>query len=160
MRHALTSLPTWLRAAGAIAVALPAWLAPMPAAEAADPLEMNFYLSGPRYDGLLPSCEAALGTISARFAEKESTFWNSALQIVGYSDVREVALRPWVAAPEAIPRRFCSARAALNDGRRHTVRYSIVEDGGFAGMSAGVEWCVVGLDRDWAYHPACRAAGP
>ena len=24
----------------------------------------------------------------------------------------------------------------------------------------GVEFCVVGLDRNWAYNPACKAAGP
>jgi len=40
------------------------------------------------------------------------------------------------------------------------VHYSIIEDGGFAGFTDGVEWCVVGLDRDWAYNPACKAARP
>ena len=38
------------------------------------------------------------------------------------------------------------------------VHYSIIEDGGFAGYGQGVEWYVVGLDRDWAYNPRCRAA--
>jgi hypothetical protein len=160
MQRAPISLRTSLRAAGAVAVAALSFLALAPVAQAASPLEMNFYLSGPRYDGALPPCEAALGTISSEFAAKEATFWNSALQISGYSEVREVALRPWVAAPEAIPRRFCSARAVLNDGHRHTVRYSIIEDGGFAGAGIGVEWCVVGLDRNWAYNPACRMARP
>jgi hypothetical protein len=23
-----------------------------------------------------------------------------------------------------------------------------------------VEWCVVGLDRNWAYNPSCKAARP
>ena len=32
--------------------------------------------------------------------------------------------------------------------------------GGFAGYGNGVEWCVVGLDRNWAYNPSCRAAKP
>lgn len=160
MRHAPTSLTISLRAAGAAVAALLAWGLPAPPAQAANPLELNFYLSGPRYDGALPPCEAALGTISAEFADKEATFWNSALQISGYSEVREVALRPWRAAYEAIPRRFCAARALLNDGRYHTLRYSIIEDGGFAGVGPGVEWCMVGLDRNWAYNPACRAARP
>ncbi len=48
----------------------------------------------------------------------------------------------------------------LNDGKPRTVEYSIIEDGGFAGFGPGVEWCVVGLDRNWAYNPACRAARP
>jgi hypothetical protein len=167
MRQALTSFPTALRAvfptalrAVAAAAAALVWLLPAAPAEAADPLELNFYLSGPRYDGVVPPCEAALGTISAQFAEKEATFWNSALQISGYSDVHEVAFQPWRAAYLAIPRRFCAARATLNDGRRHTLRYSLIEDGGSAGTGPGVEWCLVGLDRNWAYNPACRAAGP
>ena len=35
-----------------------------------------------------------------------------------------------------------------------------IEDGGFAGFGQGVEWCVVGLDRNWAFNPACKAAKP
>jgi hypothetical protein len=27
-------------------------------------------------------------------------------------------------------------------------------------MTWGVEWCVVGLDRNWAYNPACKMARP
>lgn len=158
MRQTSISIKTVLRTAGAAAALMLAAIVGMPSAQAANPLELNFYLSGPRYDGHLPACEAALGTISAQFAEKEGKFWNSAMQITGYSDVREVAFRPW--ASEAIPRRFCAARAMLNNGRLHTVRYSIIEDGGFAGFGVGVEWCVVGFDRNWAYNPACRGARP
>jgi len=44
--------------------------------------------------------------------------------------------------------------------RRHTVWYSIIEDGGFLGASWGVEWCVDGLDRSWTYAPNCRMARP
>ena len=53
-------------------------------AQAAGLLEKNFYLSGPNYDGVLPPCEAALSTISSRFAEKEGRFWNSNLQILDF----------------------------------------------------------------------------
>jgi hypothetical protein len=126
------------------------------AAHAANPLEMNFWLSGPRYDGNVPPCEYALNTISAQFAEKESKYWNSSLLITGYADVHEVAYRPWAYA--AIPRRFCSAHAMLSDGRARQVHYSIVEDGGLAGYGPGVEFCVAGLDRNWAYNPSCKAA--
>ena len=34
------------------------------AAQAANPLELNFWLSGPRYDGRVAECERALPTIS------------------------------------------------------------------------------------------------
>jgi len=133
-------------------------LAVAPAAEAANPLELNFWLSGPRYDGDLPACEAALPSITHQFAEKEGTFWNSALRITGYSEVREVAFRPWQS--DNIPRRYCTADAMLSDGKARPVYFSIIEDGGLASFGNGVEFCVVGLDRNWAYNPACKAAKP
>ena len=141
-----------LAAALAIGVALSA------PAQAAGWLEKNFYLSGPNYDGVLPRCEAALGRIAARFGEKESRFWNSDLQILDFERVRETAYRPWAAG--TIPRRFCSAVALVSDGRKHAVNYWIGEDTGMIGASWGVEWCVVGLDRDWAYNPRCKMARP
>ena len=128
------------------------------AAEAAYPWELNFWLSGPNYDGRVAPCEAALATISSQFHEKESTFWNSALEITGYGEIHETAFRPWQS--DNIPRRYCSAKVMLSDGKQRTVHYSIIEDGGFAGFNQGVEWCVTGLDRDWAYKPACRSARP
>jgi hypothetical protein len=111
------------------------------AAQAANPLELNFGLFGPKYDGRIAECEKALGTITNQFWEKEST-----------------AFRPWQS--DNIPRRYCSAEAMLSDGKLRTVHYSIIEDGGFAGYGQGVEWCVTGLDRNWAYNPQCRAARP
>jgi hypothetical protein len=128
------------------------------AAQAANPLELNFWLSGPRYDGRVAECERALGTITSQFEEKESRFWNSALQITGFGQVHETAFRPWQS--DNIPRRYCSADVMLSDGKLRHVHYSIIEDGGFAGFGQGVEWCVTGLDRNWAYNPRCKAAGP
>jgi hypothetical protein len=129
-------------------------------ASAAGWLEMNVWLSGPRYDGVLPACDDnwALNKIAARFSEKEGTFWNSQLKIQSFEGVRETAFRPWAA--NAIPRRYCSAVANVSDGSRHAVHYSIAEDTGVIGMTWGVEWCVVGLDRNWAYNPACKMARP
>jgi len=42
----------------------------------------------------------------------------------------------------------------------HAIHYSILETSGWLGVGWGVEWCVVGLDRNWAYNPACRMARP
>jgi hypothetical protein len=125
---------------------------------AANPAELNFGLFGPNYDGRVKECDAALGTITSQFQEKESNFWNSPLQIVAYGNIHEIAFRPWQS--DNIPRRFCSGSVQLNNGSFHTIHYSIIEDGGFAGFGQGVEWCVVGLDRNWAFNPACKAAGP
>jgi hypothetical protein len=142
------------------ALAVVAAMLPAGSASAANIFELNFWLSGPRYDGDLPPCHssAALDRIAAKFAQKEGRFWNTNLTIRGYERVREVALRPW--APNTIPRRFCSAVALVSDGLKHPVHYSIAETTGMIGASWGVEWCVVGLDRNWAYSPACKMARP
>jgi len=127
-------------------------------AGAANLLELGFYLSGPRYDGVLPPCEGALFAISHRFAQKEGRFWNSDLTIVGFADVRELQHRPW--PPNTIPRRFCSAMALVSDGLKRPVYFSIGEDTAMIGSGFGVEWCVVGLDRNWSYNPLCKMARP
>jgi hypothetical protein len=147
-----------VRCIRSLAAALAIGFAISAPAQAAGWLEKNFYLSGPNYDGVLPPCEAALGRIAARFGEEESRFWNSDLQILDFERVRETAYRPWAAG--TIPRRFCSAVALVSDGRKHQVNYWIGEDTGMIGASWGVEWCVVGLDRDWAYNPRCKMARP
>lgn len=138
--------------------ALLAMLASAPTAQAANPFELNFWLSGPKYDGRVATCEKALGTITSQFQEKESTFWNSNLTITGYGNIHEVAFRPWQS--DNIPRRYCTGSVMTSDGKVRRVNFSIIEDGGFASFAQGVEWCVSGLDRNWAYNPACRLAGP
>jgi len=127
---------------------------------AANWFEKDFWLSGPRYNRVVPGCDypAALDRIIANFRTKEFRFWNSELRIVGVEDIREVDFLPWAA--QAIPRRFCSGIAVINDGARRTIYYSIAEDTGMIGMDWGVNFCVAGLDRDWAYNPSCRAARP
>src|SRR5262245_22583831 len=92
-------------------------------ASAAGWLEKGIYLIGPRYDGVLPPCEAGLDWIASRFAQKESRFWNSNLQILGFDRVRETAFRPW--APQTVPRRYCTAVAQVSDGRQQD-RKSVV----------------------------------
>jgi hypothetical protein len=127
-------------------------------AHAANWFEMNFGLSGPKYDGNVPPCDYALDKIQSRFAQKEGTFWQSPLSIVGFDQVRETAYRP--GPPNTIPRRFCAGFASISDGTRRPIYYSIGEDTGMIGASWGVEWCVVGLDRNWAYNLACKMAKP
>src|ERR1700686_4810613 len=95
------------------------WLSTLASASAASWLEMNAWMSGPRYDNIAPDCAAGLGTIATNFATKESRFWNSDLQILNFEGVRETAYRPWAA--NTIPRRFCSAVAIVSDGTKHKV---------------------------------------
>jgi hypothetical protein len=129
-------------------------------ARAASWLEMNFYLSDPRYDGVLPPCDYpdALDRISWRFNSTQNTYWNNDLKIVMFEKVLETAFRPWAA--NTIPRRFCSGLVHVSDGSTHVIHYFIAQDIGMIGTGWGVEWCVVGLDRNWAYNPACQMAQP
>jgi hypothetical protein len=143
----------------ALAFAILLALSAAPAA-AGNLFELNFYLFGPRYDGKLPPCEArsALDRISSRFGQKEGVFWETNLTIEAFEHMRETAYRPW--APNTLPRRFCTAVAQLSDGSRQPIYYSIAEDSGMIGMTIGVEWCMPGLDRNWAYSPRCKMAQP
>ena len=127
---------------------------------AANWFEKNFWLSGPRYNRVVPGCDypAALDRIIANFRTKEFRFWNSEMRIVGFENIRELDFLPWTA--QAIPRRFCSGIVEISDGSRHVIHYSIAEDAGMIGANWGVEWCIVGLDRNWAYNPACKMARP
>jgi hypothetical protein len=143
-----------------LALALALSIVSISQSRAANLLEKNFWMSGPRYDQVLPPCNyrAALDRIIGDFQIKEARFWNSRLQIVGIENIQQTALLPWAA--QSIPRRFCSGTAVINDGARHAIFYSIAEDTGMIGIDWGVNFCVVGLDRNFAYGPACRAARP
>ncbi|HYC26036.1 MAG TPA: hypothetical protein VEC58_08360 [Roseiarcus sp.] len=112
------------------------------------------------YSGVLPPCEdeGVLAEIASRFATTQSDYWASSLQIRGYDQVREIGYRANGLA--YIPRRYCVARATLNDDSLHLVVFQIQENLGFVGFGRGVEWCVVGLDRNLAYAPACLALRP
>jgi hypothetical protein len=80
------------------------------------------------------------------------------LQIAGYDRIREIGFRS--NGLGYIPRRYCVARALDADSRPRTVIYDVEESLGVIGWGYGVEWCVVGLDRNLAYAPACSALRP
>ena len=112
------------------------------------------------YTGVLPACDdpGVLSTISDRFAQKEGEYWNSSIRLAGFDRVREIGYRANGLA--YIPRRYCVARSVDGDGKFRPVIYNIGEDLGMIGWGYGVEWCVVGLDRNHAYEPACSVLRP
>lgn len=112
------------------------------------------------YTSLMPACDDphVLGLITGPFREKEYDFWHSDLQIVGYDRIVQQAFR--AEGRDHIPRRYCTARAFLNDRSRRDVVYWVGENTGYAGYDYGVEWCIIGLDRNLAFGPSCRAARP
>ncbi|MDI9846852.1 hypothetical protein QM467_02130 [Rhodoblastus sp. 17X3] len=112
------------------------------------------------YDGKMPGCDdwITLQEIAARLHDAEAFGFNSPLQITGFTAIRETGFRS--NGPDLVPRRFCAARAMFNDQRERTLKYNLIERGGFAGIGRGVEWCVIGLDRYHAYSPNCEGVGP
>jgi hypothetical protein len=144
----------WVRTAAIAAVLSVGAFAP---AKAAGWLEKSFYMFGPDFTAELPACENALDVIAWQFSIKESRFWNSDLKILSWENVQEIR-NTW--APDTIPRRFCRAVANVSDGKAHVVNFWIGEDTSLIGGGPGVEWCVVGLDRNWAYNPRCKMALP
>jgi hypothetical protein len=106
----------------------------------------------------LPACEQALGKAADRFNAKERQYWRPSLAIGATRDIREIATNPW--GPYFIPRRFCTAIVATNDGLERRMYYVIAAGTGFAGRGYGVEVCVSGADRNLAYAPDCKIAQP
>lgn len=111
------------------------------------------------YSGDVPACDDSyvLAQIKWSFFDREKDYWKSELDILSFETTREIGYRTRGAS--FIPRRFCEARAAFNDGGRRKVTYTVSEGLGFLGLGSGVEWCVEGLDRNLAYAPDCAAAG-
>ena len=118
------------------------------------------------YSGNLPPCDVpwALQTVTDRFRQIRSEFWHSDLQILFYDRVREIGFRS--NGLSYIPRRYCAARAFLNDCdprvndrcKGRMVIYAIGEKTNMIGWNDGVQWCVVGLDPSLAYAPNFRAS--
>ena len=109
--------------------------------------------------GNLPGCDdpAVLGAVTNRFNSREDTFWGP-LQALSYDRVTQIGFRSW--GDDFIPRRFCSGRVLLNDGKFRRVDYSVRESLGLFGLTWNVNWCVHGLDRQRTYAPDCQMARP
>ena len=112
------------------------------------------------YSGVLPECDDAgvLGQITGGFGWKEYWFWNSSAHISGFDRFKELGLR--ANGLGYIPRRYCAARAEIDSVGDRLVVYQIEESLGPIGWGYGVEWCVVGFDRNLAYAPGCSALRP
>jgi hypothetical protein len=112
------------------------------------------------YDAVLPACTDGdvTGLIASRFAERETNFWNSSLTVTELSKIKQSGFRP--NGSDLVPRRYCTANVRLSNHKKHRLDYIIVEDAGIIGMNYGVEWCISGLDRNYAYDGGCKAARP
>jgi hypothetical protein len=116
----------------------------------------------------VPACDdrAVLSTISGRFDDTEGLYWGGVHAIEAFERIREIGFRS--DGLDYIPRRYCVARALIYDPRvappeqrkAHTVVFNVGAAEGIIGLKWGVEWCVVGLDRELAYAPACLVLRP
>ncbi len=111
------------------------------------------------YSGSMADCDDwwVKNEIIQAFNSHEPYF-NSTLAIEDFQRIAQTGFR--TNGPDLIPRRYCAARVKFNDGRVRDVKYNLIEGGGFIGWGTGIEWCVIGLDRNHVYSPACSAAGP
>ena len=112
------------------------------------------------FSGDIEKCDDAdsLWWIVHHFSHKESEYWNSPLEIQSIDDIHEIGMRS--NGVQYIPRRYCVGHAHMSDMKTRTIVYQIIEHAGFAGLSNNTEWCVVGLDRDLSYAPACAILKP
>ena len=112
------------------------------------------------WTGVLPACDdpGVLSRISDRFAQAEAEYWSSSIRLAGFDRIREIGYRANGVA--YIPRRYCVARSVDGEGRFRPVVFNIGEDLGIIGWGYGVEWCVLGLDREHAYAPSCSVLKP
>ena len=108
----------------------------------------------------LPACDdtIVLWRVTSDFAYKESRYWNSEMRIDAVEKIQEIGYRS--NGLGYIPRRYCVGAAKMSDNKVHKVVYSIVQSGGFVGLTFGVESCVVGFDRNLAFAPACGVLRP
>lgn len=113
-----------------------------------------------KYTGDLPPCgfPKVFDRIAWHFYERETQYWESRMTIAGFEHPKEIAMEPW--GLEYVPRRFCRADVWTSDGVKRDIYYSIAEGLGEAGIGWGVDWCIVGLDRNLAYAPRCQMARP
>jgi hypothetical protein len=113
------------------------------------------------YSGVLPVCHdpSIHGQIASSFAAREREYWHSGLVLSSafYHPV-ELGYRSW--GHSFIPRRFCEATAATNDGVTRKVFWLVAEKQGAFSTAPGIDWCVTGLDRNRTYAPDCKMEQP
>jgi hypothetical protein len=120
------------------------------------PAEQRF---SPYVGNVYPCDEAGiLSRIQGVWRTTQNAYWKQDLQLTSFDRIRELSLRG--NGVEFIPRRFCIARGHFSDNSVHTVIYDIEESQGIIGVGDGVEYCVVGLDRMFAFSPACSTLRP
>ena len=120
------------------------------------PAEQRYY----PFSADIPACDnpSVLSRVQSRFSQKEGYYWASELEILSYDKISEYGFR--TNGKDYVPRRYCTARAILSNGKTTTATYTIGEKLGMIGVGYGVDYCVAGYDRSWSYGYDCDALRP
>jgi len=104
----------------------------------------------------LPACEApeVIARIHQKFAWSEYSHAYRGVDLVSVDRIREKLTEYY--GPRPIPRRYCSARAMLSNGKNVSMPYLIEEGMWVAGTRWNVEFCATGYDRWHVYGGSCR----
>lgn len=107
-----------------------------------------------------PACHdpKVVGRVAKMFNQAEAAYWHTGVRMAHITHARETAYRDW--QPTMIARRYCSAVAYLSDGGRYELVYWVRSEQGFAGVGWGVQFCLVGRNRQMAYAPHCKMLRP
>ena len=161
----LRAIMGWLAIFGAVSAAHADAPGPQPITQYETPAEERWA----PFSSNLPTCDDT-GVLSTDLGslrpDREHHTGAATTSIAGIDGVREIGFRANGLA--YIPRRYCVGRAAVVDPRAPAAaasddahgRLQRGRRGGIIGWSWGVEWCVVGFDRNHAYAPDCDVLRP
>lgn len=108
------------------------------------------------YSARLAACadSGTLNAVISRFNETERRFWNGSVEILSIEKASQVAFRPH--GLDLVPRRYCTGEAVLSNTTRTIVNFAIIEGMGITGLGDGIQFCVVGYDRNHNAMGDCR----
>lgn len=109
-------------------------------------------------DETVPLCSSERVVKAARKFLKRAHPIYRALEVTALDHVHEVTDRRF--NPSPLVRRYCRARATLENGKHTTAHFFIEEDSGFVGISWSVSVCLDGYDPWRVYDGRCRVARP
>ena len=148
-------------AAGALCAALVHCAAVFGISRPAAADNFTFYFDANRsapWNGPMCDNSGVLNRISAHFNQAEARYWHTGVRMAQITSAREIAFKDW--DPTIIARRYCAGSAYLSDGMRYDLVYWLRSEQGYAGVGWGVQFCLVGRDRDYTYAPACKMLRP
>ena len=110
--------------------------------------------------GVYDSCDSPriVQHITRRFQTLDQNVLQAGLSIQEIYDIRETGpVYTPITDVQLIPRRFCSGRAAMSDGKTRAIWFLIEGGQGFSGIGDNVEFCIAGLDPWHIYGATCRS---